>query len=197
MREADRRIFAKQAAARRGGRPLPRTSQIVFGERQHLLDVLAMVGRTQVDGARRKREMKVLSDLVQARTAELNRINPDWDRKVRLACQPKAKADQLARLAMNAPLSDWYLLRTVSEHPHTPTMTLAHLAKHPYPAIRENVARHPNTDSGTLEHLCRSKSEPLWYLVAFNPNTPPELREKLRVKIKRLGAPRPGRVVLA
>lgn len=196
MREADRRVLAKQVAARRGGRPLPRTSQIIFGERQHLLDVLAMVSRTHVDGARRRREMKVLKQLITARTAELNRINSNWDRKVGQACRPRATADQLAKLAMHAPESDYYLLRTISEHPHTPAFTLAHLAKHPYEAIRENVARHPNTDSGTLEELCRLRSEPLWYLVAFNPNTPPELREKLRAKIKRMGAPRPGRVVL-
>lgn len=197
MRESDRRVLAKEAAARRGGPPLSRTTQIIFGERQHLLDVHAMLRQTQMDNARRRRELKLVKALIEARNRELDRINPDWGRKVKLAMNPRTRADQLARLAMKTPRSDYLLLRTISEHPSTPAFILAELAKHPYDAIRENVARHPNTDAATLEELCRTHGQPLWYLVAFNPNTPPELREKLRAKIKRMGAPRPGRLVIS
>lgn len=197
MRETDRRILAKQAAARRAKHRLPRTSQIIFGERQDLVDVHAMTRQTQTNRARLRRECKVLEALIAARTAELNRINANWDRKLQLALKRRAKADQLARLAMNTPPSDYLLLRTISEHPNTPAFVLAELAQHPYDAICENVARHPNTDSSTLVRLAKRRGEPLWYLVAFNPNTPPDLREKLHEKIKRMGAPRPRRLVIS
>ena len=77
------------------------------------------------------------------------------------------------------------MLRLISEHPKTPARTLAHLARHSYPAIRENVARHPNTDGATLAKLSADRSMPLWYLVAFNPNTPQPLRKKLQERMRK------------
>jgi hypothetical protein len=90
-------------------------------------------------------------------------------------------------LAKEAPDSDFYLLRLISEHPRVSSKTLARLAKHPYAAIRENVARHPNADPATLSALSRDRSQPLWYLVAFNPNTPAALRRKLQERLRKLG----------
>ncbi|MGH9792492.1 MAG: hypothetical protein ACRD5W_14885, partial [Candidatus Acidiferrales bacterium] len=74
----------------------------------------------------------------------------------------------------------------ISEHPKTSAKTLARLAKHSYPAIRENVARHPSTDATTLLLLSKDRSMPLWYLVAFNPNTPGLLRTKLQERMRKL-----------
>jgi len=93
----------------------------------------------------------------------------------------------LDKLVREAPESDYYLLRLISEHPKVPSKTLARLAKHPYAAIRENVARHPNADATTLAWLSRDRSQPLWYLVAFNPNTPAALRRKLQERLRKLG----------
>ncbi len=86
-----------------------------------------------------------------------------------------------------APDTDFYLLRLISEHPRVSSKTLGRLAKHPYGAIRENVARHPNADPATLSWLSRDRSQPLWYLVAFNPNTPSLLRRKLQERLRKLG----------
>jgi hypothetical protein len=93
----------------------------------------------------------------------------------------------LDKLEREAPQSDYYLLRLISEHPKVTSKTLARLAKHPYAAIRENVARHPNADPTTLAWLAKDRSQPLWYLVAFNPNTPSVLRRKLQDRLRKLG----------
>src|SRR2546430_16683116 len=52
-----------------------RTSQIVFGERQHLLRVLDSLEGTDVPIARRQQERRILEELIHARTRELNQIN--------------------------------------------------------------------------------------------------------------------------
>ena len=96
-------------------------------------------------------------------------------------------------MGREAPESDYYLLRLISEHPRTNAKTLGKLAKHPYGAIRENVARHPNADANTLTLLSKDKTQPLWYLVAFNPNTPSPLQRKLRDRLKKLGETQPTR----
>ncbi len=164
-----------------------RTSQIVFGERQHLLRVLDSMERTDLAEHRREQERQVIEELIHARTVELNHINQGWDMKVNTALSAEVKPTELEKLAQQAPKEDYYLLRLISEHPRAPARTLSELARHPYPAIRENVARHPNTDGPTLARLSRDRSHPLWYLVAFNPNTPVELRRKLQEKMRRLG----------
>ena len=165
----------------------PRTTQIVFGERQHLLRVLDSLETTAVPQVRLGEERRVLEELIHERTRELNHINASWDEKVGVVLNADSKAEMLDKLSREAPESDYYLLRLISEHPKVNSKTLARLAKHPYAAIRENVARHPNADASTLSWLSRDRSQPLWYLVAFNPNTPAVLRRKLQERLRKLG----------
>jgi hypothetical protein len=167
--------------------PGDRTTQIIFGERQHLLRVLDSLEGSQLSPARRTHERRVLEELIHARTKELNEINSSWDEKVGMVLSAEAKPEMLETLAKQAPPSDYYLLRLISEHPRVSSKTLSRLAKHPYGAIRENIARHPNSDSATLLVLSRDRTQPLWYLVAFNPNTPAVLRRKLQQRLRKLG----------
>lgn len=164
-----------------------RTSQIVFGERQHLLRVLDSLEGSSLPIARMQQERRMLEELIHARTRELNHINTAWDEKIGLVLSAEAKPEMLEKLSKQAPREDFYLLRLISEHPRANAKTLNRLARHPYGAIRENVARHPNADATTLAFLSRDKTQPLWYLVAFNPNTPVPLQRKLRDRLKRLG----------
>jgi len=53
----------------------PRTTQIVFGERQHLLRVLDSLESTDLSPSRLNQERRVLEELIHARTKELNEIN--------------------------------------------------------------------------------------------------------------------------
>ena len=164
-----------------------RTSQIVFGERQHLLRVLDSLEGTDLPLPRAQQERRALEELIHARTRELNQINTAWDEKIGLVLSADAKPEMLEKLVKQAPEEDYYLLRLISEHPRSNAKTLQKLGRHPYGAIRENVARHPNADAGTLTYLSKDRSQPLWYLVAFNPNTPPPLQRRLRDRLKRLG----------
>ena len=164
-----------------------RTSQIVFGERQHLLRVLDSVERSALPAPRLEQERRVIEGLIHARTQELNHINPSWDEKVGTVLSAEVKPELLDQLSRQAPKEDFYLLRLISEHPRSNSKTLHRLAKHPYGAIRENVARHPNADPTTLTWLSKDRTQPLWYLVAFNPNTPTPLQRRLRDRLKRLG----------
>jgi len=187
-------IFLSEVAMRRSDLvqttakgSMPRTTQIVFGERQHLLRVLDSLETTQVPQVLLDHERRVLEELIHARTKELDHINSSWDEKVGLVLNAESKAEMLDKLAREAPESDYYLLRLISEHPKVTSKTLSKLAKHPYAAIRENVARHPNADPITLASLSRDRSQPLWYLVAFNPNTPAVLRRRLQDRLRKLG----------
>jgi hypothetical protein len=164
-----------------------RTSQIVFGERQHLLRVLDSLEHTKMSTSRLGAERRALEELIHARTVELNGINSGWDQKVGLVLNAATTAETLDRVARQAPREDFYLLRLISEHPKVSAKTLGRLGRHAYPAIRENVARHPNTDAVTLRHLSTDRTQPLWYLVAFNPNTPPPLKRKLQERMRKLG----------
>jgi hypothetical protein len=164
-----------------------RTTQIIFGERQHLLRVLDSLENTTLAPGRLQHERRQLEDLIHERTKELNRINESWDEKIGLVLSSDSKPELLEKLAKDAPDTDFYLLRLISEHPRVSSKTLGRLAKHPYGAIRENVARHPNADPTTLSWLSRDRSQPLWYLVAFNPNTPSLLRRKLQERLRKLG----------
>jgi hypothetical protein len=172
---------------------ITRTSQIVFGERQHLLRVLDSLEGTDLTIARMQQERRVLEELIHARTRELNQINTAWDEKIGLVLSADAKPEMLEKLVKQAPEEDFYLLRLISEHPRANAKTLNKLAKHPYGAIRENVARHPNADAPTLTWLSKDRSQPLWYLVAFNPNTPTPLQRRLRDRLKRLGENQPSK----
>ncbi len=181
-----RRSDLVQYKEKENGR-IGRTSQIVFGERQHLLRVLDSLEGTHLPIARMQQERRILEELIHARTRELNQINTAWDEKIGLVLSAEAKPEMLEKLTKQAPEEDFYLLRLVSEHPRANAKTLNRLARHPYGAIRENVARHPNSDAATLTYLSKDKTQPLWYLVAFNPNTPSPLQRKLRDRLKKLG----------
>lgn len=179
--------MARTGKRRKKTATVARTSQIIFGERQSLRNALRLVQNTRMAKARRDFEEQLLRGLIQIRTLELNRINPDWDRKVRRATSRRARAAELQRLAASLPRDDYYLARLLSDHPNTPPKVLSKLARHPYRAARENVARHPRTPVATLRALCRDRREPLWYLVAFNPGAPQQLRNRLLQRIKRRG----------
>ncbi|HET9401444.1 MAG TPA: hypothetical protein VFO34_10865 [Candidatus Acidoferrales bacterium] len=170
-----------------------RTTQIVFGERQHLLRVLDSLETTRLPRIRFDQERRAIEQLIYSRTQELNGVNEDWDEKIAMVLSADAKAEALEKLAREAPEEDYYLLRLISEHPRVSSKTLGKLAKHPYAAIRENVARHPNADPPTLAALSKDRSQPLWYLVAFNPNTPAALRRKLQERLRKLGQTTPSK----
>jgi hypothetical protein len=187
-----RRSDLVQYKEKENGR-IERTSQIVFGERQHLLRVLDSLEGTNLPIARMQQERRMLEELIHARTRELNHINTAWDEKIGLVLSAEAKPEMLEKLAKQAPKEDFYLLRLISEHPRANAKTLNRLARHPYGAIRENVARNPNSDATTLTYLSKDETQPLWYLVAFNPNTPGPLQRKLRDRLKRLGEAQAGR----
>jgi len=92
-----------------------RTSQIVFGERQHLLRVLDSVERSALPAPRLEQERRVIEGLIHARTQELNRINPGWDEKVGTVLSAEVKPELLDQLSRQAPKEDFYLLRLISE----------------------------------------------------------------------------------
>jgi hypothetical protein len=165
-----------------------RTSQIVFGERQHLLRVLESIEKSAMSHGRLMQERRMVEQLIHERTQELNHINTSWDEKVGTVLNAEVNPEVLEQLSKQAPREDYYLLRLISEHPRAASRTLRRLARHPYPAIRENIARHPNADGPTLLTLSRDRSQPLWYLVAFNPNTPADLRRKLQERREKLGS---------
>ncbi|HVB33024.1 MAG TPA: hypothetical protein VNJ52_01420 [Patescibacteria group bacterium] len=185
MRRSDLLAYARRRAQAGQTTKIPRTSQIIFGERQHLLRVLDSIERTQTSAEQREHEQYSLERLIHTRTQELNRINPDWDSRISTVLRPDVTPEELDWLAREAPEEDYFLLRLISEHPRTSAETLARLSRHSYAAIRENVARHPNASPKTLTELSRDRSQPLWYLVAFNPNTPLPLRRRLERQIKR------------
>ena len=161
-------------------RRLFRGSQVIFGERQHLREVLWSVQGASLPRARKQKEIRQIQALIRTRTEELNRINPTWDRKYRQALDPTCTPQILLKLLANLPEGDYLLARALSDHPNSPAELLARLASHPYAAVRENVARHPRTPADTLSRLAETSSEPLWFLVACNPSTPADLRERLR-----------------
>ena len=89
-----------------------RTSQIVFGERQHLLRVLDSLEGSDLPIARMQQERQILEELIHARTRELNQINTAWDEKIGLVLSADAKPEMLEKLVKQAPEEDFYLLRS-------------------------------------------------------------------------------------
>jgi hypothetical protein len=161
-----------------------RGTQVIFGERKHLEDVVASVRRARLPRKRKLREGRMLQQLIRNRTEELNRVNPAWDRKFRRARDPKTRSLELLRLGSSLPRDDYLLARTLAEHAEAPPELLERLAEHPYAAVRENVARHPRTPEAILRRLASDRSEPLWFLVACNPSTPADLRARLRGRMR-------------
>ncbi len=186
MRRSDLMAFGRRSASSDTQYKIPRTSQIIFGERQYLLRVLDSIDRTAISPEQRRTEQQTIERLIHARTQELNRLNPDWDEHISTVLGPDVTPEQLDELAREAPESDFFLMRLISEHPRTGAETLAFLARHPYGAVRENVARHPNADAKTLTALSRDRTQMLWYLVASNPSTPEPLRRRLQQQAKQM-----------
>ena len=163
-----------------------RTSQIIYGERQHLLAVVNSLEKFQRDPAKTRKEKAELEAMIAERTAELNRFHPKWDEHVQRARDRKLSADQLAEMAREASADDYLLLRNIAENPNTPSSVLALLARHSYDAVKENVARHPNADAKTLKMLAEDATRPLWLLVACNASAPEGLRTSLRRRMEQM-----------
>lgn len=164
-----------------------RGTQVILGERTHLEEVLQSVQKAKLPASRKRAEASQLKRLIDARTQELNGINPGWGRKFRKARNSKTTPQELLRLAISLPPDDYLLARVLTEHAEAPAELLEHLAAHPYSAVRENVARHPHTPPQVLRRMAEDASEPLWFLVACNPSTPQDLRESLRARMRQSG----------
>ena len=162
-----------------------RGSQVVFGERAHLLEVLHSVQHAQLPRARKLAESRQLQRMIAARTQDLNRFSPAWDRKFREARNPQTTSQKLLQMASALHADDYLLARVLTEHAEAPPELLERLASHPYPAVRENVARHPRTPAAVLHAMAEDPHEPLWFLVACNPSAPSDLRDRLRARMKR------------
>jgi hypothetical protein len=161
-----------------------RGSQVVFGERARLQEVLRSVQQSNLPRGRKLMEIRQLKRMIAARTQDLNRLNSTWDRKFRQARNFQTTSDKLLRMAVILHPDDYLLARVLTEHPQAPPELLERMASHPYPAVRENVARHPRTPTPVLLAMARDTHEPLWFLVACNPSTPPDVRERLRARMK-------------
>lgn len=165
-----------------------RGSQVVFGERQHLENVLRSVRAAKLPRVRKQSEIRQLTRLIHARTEELNQITPGWDRKFKQAHSAETTSQELLRVATSLSKDDFLLARVLTEHPNATGELLEHLASHSYPAVRENVARHPRTPPAVLRKLAEDSNEPLWFLVACNPSTPPDLRDQLRARMQQMAS---------
>ncbi len=166
------------------GKKVYRGTQVIFGERKHLEEVLRSVQRAKLPRERARSEIRALRELIRTRTEELDGINSSWERKFALARKRSASSRDLLRLASRLPLADYLLARALAEHPKAPGELLGMLAGHPYSAVRESVARHPNTPPRVLERMAQDNRDPLWVLVAANPSTPEALRSRLRRRLR-------------
>src|SRR3990172_586033 len=99
-----RRVDTRQ---RRLGR-LPRTSQILFGERQSLQNALRLLRSTRLPASRRRLEEGVLRQMIVLRTRELTPIRPGWAGRWHRAPRRSTSAGELRRLARRAPREDYY-----------------------------------------------------------------------------------------
>jgi hypothetical protein len=68
-----------------------RTYQIIFDERRHLLRVSDWVEKSNMPSDWFEQERDVLERLIQARTNELNQLNPAWDEKISAVLAAKAR----------------------------------------------------------------------------------------------------------
>jgi hypothetical protein len=161
-----------------------RGSQVVFGERAHLQEVLRSVQQATLPSARKLAEIRQLKKMIEVRTKDLNRFSPAWDRKFQQARNPPTTSQKLLRIGSALHADDYLLARVLTEHPEAPPELLEHLATYPYAAVRENVARHPRTPAAVLLAMAEDSHEPLWFLVACNPSTPADLRDRLRERMK-------------
>ncbi len=169
---------------RHGVKKIHRGSQVVFGERAHLQDVLRSVEAAQLPRARKQAEIGQLKQMIEARTQDLNEFSSAWDAKFEQARDTQTTGHDLLKIGAPLHPDDYLLARVLTEHPEAPPELLQSLAAHPYAAVRENVARHPHTPVAVLRALAADPREPLWFLVACNPSTPADLRDRLRERMK-------------
>ena len=167
----------------RGGRVF-RGSQVIFGERQRLREVLGTLQAARLPRTRKQREVRQLQGPTEGRTQELNHMNRGWDRRYRQALDPGSNPPTLLKLCVKLQKDDYLLARALTEHPNAPGEILSQLSAHPYHAVRENVARHPHTPPEILLRIAEETSEPLWFLVACNPSASADLRERLRARLR-------------
>jgi hypothetical protein len=180
-------MTTKDVRKRFVAKKIHRGSQVIFGERQKLSEVLRTVQKARSMSRERKlKETRQLKALILARSEELNRINPHWDRKFRKGQDPNLTGRDLLRLASPLPPDDYLLARVLTDHRNAPAELLVRLADHPYDAVRENVARHPQTPQEVLRRLAEKGDESLWILVACNPSTPADLRDPLRARMREM-----------
>jgi hypothetical protein len=161
-----------------------RGSQVVFGERAHLQEVLRSVQQADLPRARKLAEIRQLKRMIAVRSQDLNHFSSAWDRKFQQARDPQTTSEKLLRMGSTLHPEDYLLARVLTEHAEAPPELLEHLASYPYAAVRENVARHPRTPAAVLRAMAEDSHEPLWFLVACNPSTPSELRDRLRERMK-------------
>ncbi len=173
-----------------GVKKIHRGSQVVFGERAHLLEVLRSVQAAQLPRTRKLAEIRQLKRMIVARTKDLNQFSPAWDTKFKQVRNPQTTGRKLLKIGVALHPDDYLLARALTEHADAPPELLETLAAHPYAAVRENVARHPHTPSAVLQAMADDTREPLWFLVACNPSTPAGLRDRLRERMKQ--SPRPA-----
>src|SRR5438552_17485231 len=86
-----------------------RTSQIVFGERQHLLRVLDSLEGTDLPIARMQQERRILEELIHARTRDLNHINTAWDEKIGIVLSSDDKREMMEKMVMQDTGEAYYL----------------------------------------------------------------------------------------
>lgn len=183
-------MVAQDIRKKFAGKKIYRGSQVIFGERQHLQEVLRSINRAKLPGSRKQAEVRQVTRLIRARTQELNRINSAWDRKFKKARHPRTSSQELLRLAASLSPDDYLMARVLTEHAEAPGELLEVLAGHPYAAVREGVARHPHTPATVLRALAEDPGEPLWFLVACNPSTPEDLRARLRGRMQQMATGR-------
>jgi len=176
--------MAEDTRSKFGVKKIHRGSQVVFGERAHLQEVLRSVQHAKHPRARKLAEIRQLKRMIEARTGDLNCLSPAWDRKFQQARNPQSTFQKLLRIGSALHADDYLLARVLTEHAEAPPELLEHLATHPYAAVRENVARHPHTPAAVLCAMAENVREPLWFLVACNPSTPADLRDRLRERMK-------------
>ena len=135
----------------------PRASQAIFGERQHLAEVLRSVRAAKLPSARQQREVRTLDRFIAERTRELNRITPGWDRKFKKSRDPRTSSRELLRLAAALSSEDYLLARVLTEHAEAPPELLESMASHPYSSVRENPRdRRWRRHAGTRKPLSAS-----------------------------------------
>src|ERR1700689_2773378 len=83
-----------------------RASQIVFGERQHLLRVLDSVERSALPAPRMEQERRVIEQWIYSCTQGLNRINAGWDEIIGVLPSAEVRPDTLDSLPKQAPKED-------------------------------------------------------------------------------------------